>query len=251
MEKFQSKRRTRMMQYLNDNPYVVYGDYRDVLPDRLAELIIAGEFDTFREEWWEIELETYDYIDWSFWESEFADAFGYENFEQVPERIKDILFDSRWVDFSGLLRTCLRNWRGNVCARPVKRSGEYIEFPCGWDPQPNAGYLARYLKDHCGIDDPWQNEAGYQDTYLTVLGTLDLEEILESGKKPTHIIISSDDFTLGACTWNGSGTCANDQYKGRTRKIAAEIFIDGTRGYGVQETYGLVGPCWANEIKVA
>lgn len=251
-DRFVSKRRARMYKWLSDNPYRFYGDYRDQISDEMAQMIIAGEFDSFYDEFSEWEFSLYDYADLSDLKSEFASEFGYDSFAEMPEGIKDLFNENVAYDTSDYFRTCVKNWSGNVVARLVKRNGEYIEFPCEWEHDKEyARKLADYLKRHCGIEKPYDNEAGYSGSYLVALGTIDLMQILEKRQKPTHLWISERDFTLGHNSWNGSGTCANDQYKGKRRKMKAEFRIDSAYRYGVQSVYGLTDSCWSNELELA
>lgn len=249
-EQFISKRRARMFAYMNKNPYCVYGDYRDSISDEMAQMLIAGKFEAFDESIFEWEMHNSHYVDWASWESEFADEFGYESFDDMPERIQELARENRVIDQSHYIETCLRGYSGNIVATVKKRNGEYVEFPCRYeyDRETNKR-LARYLREHCGITG--DSEAGYSGTYLRVLGKLDFLEIYKNQKIPTHIKISSGDFTIGHNAFNGSGTMANDQYSGKTRVMAADFKTDNSDRYGIDSTYGLTGRCWQNEITLA
>ena len=164
--------------------------------------------------------------------------------------LQDLAYENRTIDCSDLLKTSLHNWSGNVCARLIKRNGEYVEFPNGYsDPEENRKNQS-YLKRHCGIDG-WKADATYTGTYLTVLGKIDLLELYQSQAKPESVQLDSDCFTIGHEPWNGSGTCGADQYKGKPRIMRAKFFVDGQDGYGVDSIFGLTGKCWSNTIKVA
>lgn len=252
-----TKRMTRMITWIEKNPHTVYADYRDELPQNMAQMILDGEFDKFWETAWESEWDMMDYPGaWDYWESEFASEFGFDSWDQVPARIQEVCLENRFVDTSDYWKTVCSNTRFHVVARLVKRSGEYIEFPnedCVWHDAGENAKRRQYLKRHCGIDlyNGRVAESYYDYTYLSVLGRVDLNEILESQKKPEKIVVSPECFTLGFNGSNGSGTCNHDRYKGKERVMHAELYIDGTRGYGVDETYGLVGECWSNEIQIA
>lgn len=246
-QKFISKRLTRMFAWIDANPYEIFGDRNDSLTDDQANMIIRGEFDKFIEDWSEVEFNASDYIDWSDWESEFATEFGYDSFDDMPERIQDLARDNRSYDASDLFDTCLSNWSGHVCARLVKRNGDYVEFPHYYNCAADNKRMQDYLKRSCGIDG-WKGEATYPSTWLTVLGKVDLRAIWKANKAPSEVYITKDDFTIGHEPCNGSGTCGTDQYKGKSRWMKAEFFIDGTRGYGIDSIFGLVGSCWSNEL---
>lgn len=247
-DRFISKRLARMFAWIDTNPYRVYGCYNDTLSDEQAQLIITGKFDEFAEDWSEVEFNAAHYTDWSDWESEFATEFGYDSFDEMPERIQDIARDNRFIDCSDLLDTCLSNWRGHVCARLVKRNGDYIEFPHWYNCVADNKRMQDYLKRYCGIDG-WKGEATYPSTWLTALGRVDLRAIWKAGKAPSEIYMTEDQFTIGHEPCNGSGTCGTDQYKGRPRWMKAEFFVDGTRGYGIDDIFGLTGHCWSGDMK--
>jgi hypothetical protein len=242
-----SKRIDRMLKWIEANPYQVYGDRNDELSDDQAAMILAGNFTDFDESWCEVEWSAGDYADWSDWESNFADEFGLEDWDSVSEHIKQLCLENRFLDCSDLLRTCCRNWTGHVCARLKDSRGNYIEFPSSYDHDDNAT-RARYLSIYCGIKgDP---ECAYDGTYLTALGRVDLWQIYSEQAKPEYVkLIKGQCFTIGHEPMNGSGTCANDQFMSdKPRVFAAEFFVDGKRGYGVQDIYGFVGESWSNDL---
>lgn len=248
-----SKRLDRMSKWIEENPYEVYGDNRDRISDKQAAMILSGDFDGFMDSWWEVEINCSDNADWSDWEKEFVREF-YPNlddvsFRDLPQAIQEHAMQERQVDCSDLLETSVSNWNGHVCARLKKRNGDYIEFP-NWET--DAGENKRYqdyLKRMCGIDG-WKAEATYPGTYLTVLGYIDLWEVMQMRKVPTKVKVSKDCFTIGHEPCQGSGTCGIDQYQGKPRYMDALIFVDGSRGYGVDDIFGLTGKCWSNEIEV-
>lgn len=142
-----SKRMSRMLKWIEANPYEVFGDYRDTVTDEQAKMIISGKFDSFWESWSETEFNATDYVDWSSWEQEFADEFGLDDWDSVSETVKQVCYENRMTDCSDLLRTCLRNWRGHCCARLLHGNGEAIEFP---EPEPEPEAPAT---DHDGDGD--------------------------------------------------------------------------------------------------
>ena len=241
-----TKRMARMLAWIEANPYEVYGDYRDTVSDEQAQMIIAGEFDKFWESWCEVEFNASDYAYWADWEQEFADEFGLEDWDSVSETIKEVCYQNRVTDCSDLLSTCLKNWRGHVCARLLHSNGDAIEFPSPYEHDDNAK-RARFLAMFCGIHG--DSEATYDGTYLTALGRVDLKQILDDGKAHEFVTLEAGKcFTIGHEPWNGSGTCANDQYKGKRRTFRADFFVDGQRGYGVDSIFGLTGQCWQHDL---
>ena len=245
-----SKRLERMFKWIDANPYCVYGAYNDEIDDKSANLILAGDFEGFYESWSEVEFNATDYIDWSDWEKEFAKEFGYDSWDDISEHIQQIAIENRQTDCSDLLRVCLRNWRGHVCARLINGKGEFIEFPSPYEHDENA-LRARYLRRYCGLEG--DSECNYDGTYLTAIGKADLWQILQEHKKPEYITLKKGAcFTIGHEPMNGSGTMANDMFNSPIeRTFKAKFYIDGTSGYGIDSIYGLTGKCWSNDLWIA
>lgn len=250
MERFVSKRLSRMLAWMDANQPAIYASYDDSVSDDMAQALLEGRFDDFEMEWAEWEWNAADYIDWSEWESEFADEFGYESFDDMPERIQDLARENRTYDASDYLRGCLRGWSGHVVARLCKRNGEYVEFPNYYNDSATNRRLQSYLKRQCGING-MRADASYPGTYLSVLGSVDLWELYQSHKKPEWLWVDSDCFTIGHEPMNGSGTMSDDKWTGPKRKMRAEFFVDGRRGYGVDDIYGFVGSVWRHELAIA
>lgn len=244
-----TKRLARMHTWIEANPLRIYADYRDTVSDDQAAMLLKGDFTGFDESWFEVEISYSDATYWDEWEAEFASEFGYDSWDEMPTRIQDLARDHRYIDTSDVLRCSLRNWSGHICARLIKRNGDYIEFPHHYNCSAENKSMQGYLKRHCGIDG-WKGEATYPSTWLTVLGRIDLWELYQAQKLPTQVYLTKDCFTIGHEPCNGSGTCGDDQYKGKSRWMNALFFVDGTRGYGVDSIFGLTGKCWSNDLKV-
>lgn len=248
-----SKRLTRLASWIASNPYKIYADYRDCISDEQAQMLISGEFESFDSEMWEWEINASDYIEWAEWESEFASEAGYDEWDAMPQWLQDFAQESRWTDCSDLIESGIRQWSGHVIAWPMKRSGEYIKFPCPWynDKETNKR-LADYMRKACGMK-RGDIQASYSDTRLTVLGTLDLLAIYKAQRKPEFVTIDKHDVTLGHEPWNGAGEGYFDSYfrAEKARKYRAKFYVDGKNpGYGVDSIFGLSGSCWRNELTV-
>jgi hypothetical protein len=239
--------------WIEKTPYVAYGDYNDKLNDKQAQMLINGNFEAFDESWFQVERHVSDYAEWSYWEKEFVEFFYPDidvEYGDLPQGIQDLVCETRYIDCSDLLRTCCRNWRGHVVARLKKRNGDHIEFPTSYHDKTESRAMQHYLKTTCGIDG-WKAEATYTETYLCVLGSVDLWELYQKQQKPEFIQISENNcFTIGVDSMNGSGTGGPDQYKGKKRVMSALFFVDGQRGYGVDDIFGLTGECWQNELNI-
>jgi len=249
-----SKRLERLSAWIEANPYKIYADYRDTISDEQAQMLVSGEFQEFDESMWEWEINTTDFIDWAEWESEFAQEAGYDEFDSMPQLLQDMAQEYRFTDCAHLIDGAIRNWSGHVIAWPIKRNGDYIEFPAPfYHDKETLRRLSDYMRKSCCMA-PSDCQASYPDTRLTVLGTLDLLAIYKAQKAPKFITIDKHDYTLGHEPWNGAGEGYYDSYfrSDKPRKYRAKFYIDGKNpGYGVDSIFGLTGSCWGNELNAA
>lgn len=248
-----------------NNPYQVYGDYRDELSAEQVEMLLEDR-QKFDEAWWEVEINASDYADWSDTEKELLDEFRDRIFtlyrdrfdddmdadevtwDEVPHEVQEAHEESRYVDCSDLLRTCFRNTRVNIVAIPVKRNGEEIappNFECDTDENRRR---QRYLKDTFGMDG-WKVESCYYHECLKVMGRLDLQEVYEKGK-PVAVTIGPSDSLIFHTSWNGSG-CLGSVETGTIKTFKAGFRVDDADRYGVQQVYGFTGEVWRNDLTVA
>lgn len=250
-----------MAKWCNDNPCEIYADYRDELPQKMAQLILDGKFDDFWESAYEREFEITDYPEfWFFWESEFASEFGYDSFSEMPEFVKEIAYENRMTDSRDFWRTCARNTRVHVNVILHKRNGELVYGPNLWQWDSEEYERARYIARAFGFDKAPRAVAeslelvygGYDMECAVIFGTVDLWEILESGKKPEFVTVNQDDSDnlLFYDFSNGAGNMGTLKI-GKERKFRASFHIDGTRGYGIDSCYGFCGSVWSHELKVS
>ena len=258
---YTTKRLARMVQWCTDNPATLYADYRDELPANMANMILQGQFDDFEMAVCELEWQATDYTEfWSLWEAEFASEFGYDSWADMPDRITELAMEFRQVDTSDWLKTLCRNTKFRVNAVLKKQNGEYVYGPSlqYWDR--DEWQRARYIRDAFGFAATPKNAAveleiiygGYDRERATVIGTVDLWEILESRTKPTHITVGPrDSDNLLWYDWcNGCGNMGSLPIA-KERKWPASFHVDGSRGYGVDACYGFVGSMWAHELQVS
>ncbi len=258
---YASKRWNRMVQWCEKNPAEVYADYRDELPEHMAQYILEGEFDKFWQEAWELEFSASDCPGfWDYWEDEFAREFGYDNFHDMPEQVKEIAYENKWVDSRDYIRTACRNTRVNVNAILQKRDGELIYAPLPGASDSEEYGRARYIRDAFAVNaTPTQVSnsleviyGGYDMECAVLCGTVDLWEILQSGKKPEFVTIypQDSDNLLWYEFFNGAGNMGGIKI-GKPRKFRATFHVDGARGYGIDSCYGFCGSFWQNELDVA
>lgn len=248
-------------EYVESNPYKVYGDHRDCISDEQAAMLLSGRFEEFNESIWQWETNALDYADWTELQSDVLGKFRDDiaaawpdrdidddsEFDDMPQEVQDTFWENTWADCSDMIESAIRSYDGMIACTLYKRNGEAIEFQGAWG-QCWDKRAAEYLKRHCGID-PRKSEPTYSGTYLKALGTIDLLEIYKSGKVPTHVLVSADIMTIGHERLNGSGTMGDDQYKGKPRWYRAHFRVDALDSYGVDSVFGLTG-CWRTELTV-
>lgn len=258
---YASKRWSRMAQWCEKNPAELCADYRDVLPDDLVSHLLAGEMGPFWEGVCEMEFDAADYPGfWDYWEAEFAAAFGYDGFSDMPAPVQDIAFEHRWVDSRDFLRTLCRNTSPKVVAVLKKRDGELIYGPSiqGWSSEEYA--RARYIRDAFGFEGSPSEVArrlevvygGYDMECAVLIGTLDLWAIVDGGRFPTTVEVGPEDSDnlLWYEFFNGCGNMGSLPIQKR-RRFSATFHLDGSRGYGVDACYGFCGSVWSHELRAA
>lgn len=249
-----SKRLDRLSKWIEKNPYPIYAAQGDCISDDMAQMLITGDFTGFDESMWEWEINASDYIDWSDWQEEFATEAGYDEWDSMPEWLQEFAMERRFTDATDLIEGSIRAWSGHVIAWPMKRNGDYIEFPAPfYHDRETLRSLSDYMRKSCNV--PYADcQASYPDTRLTVLGTLDLLDIYKAQRAPTHVTIDKHDSTIGHEPWNGAGEGYHDSYfrSDKPRKYRAKFYVDGMNpGYGVDSIFGLSGSCWRNELNVS
>jgi hypothetical protein len=257
-----SKRRARMMEYCGNNPLHLYVHYDESLPDEWVNLALTGNFDSLWEKVWESVMDYCDYPEtWEYWESDFAKEFGYSAWDDMPEKLREWVQESRHCDESEYVKDLCRNTRVHVNAVLLKRDGELIYAPAYRGGADDAK-AARYIRDAFGLDCKPSEVAGklecvyggYDTESAVVIGTIsgrNLWQIIESEKAPSQIEVGprDSDNLLWYEFYNGAGNLGGVKI-GKTRKFNATFHVDGTRGYGIDSCYGFCGHVWAHELKV-
>lgn len=238
-----------MTEYVEKNPYKIYGDYRDEISDEQAAMILEGKIDSFWESIWEWEISASDHADWSYWESEFAEEFDFESWDDVPEEIQEFVYQERIVDCSDMVDSAIRNKRVHVAAIPKNENGDYFDVPhYDLEPADNARLFVD-LRNTFGILEPWSIEPTYSSEVLKVCGTLDLAEIIKNDRLPTHITLTPawSDQVLFHTSGCGAGNCGSVKLT-RTVTVPCDFRNDETDRYGIDAVYGFVGSVWAEEF---
>jgi len=268
---------TEIFAYLDKNPNLIYSSgYDDIISDKMANMILQGKFEEFSEEVSNIVrgYESHEEF-WASWEQDFAREFGFRHWDDLPEDIQEIVEENRAIDESPWLKDAIRNWTGNIVATPR------------WPDAPEVDNLIYAPSNHTASDGRMENgdaelarrliemfepeietgeltaeEAlrdklemvygGYDRECLVLCGRLNLLDIYESGKAPTHVNIGPGDVDnlLFYEHFNGCGNMGTFK-PGKEVTLPASYSVDGSHGYGVDSCYGFTGSWWRHEIRVA
>lgn len=271
MTSFISRRRARMIAYCDATPNELHTQsYDEMISNAEANFLLEGDFDKFHDSIWDAvsSYEGQGYL-WEYWESKFATAFGYDAWSEMPDRTKEFVQQHRVLKTDDYIRDLIKNWKGNVTATlrkpPHKGREDYIFAPSGdldGDDTARANYLMKafgikfdtvkgYSKPAQLCDQLEVVYGGYDREQLTLIGRVDLVEVYEAGKAPTHVTVGPEDADnlIFYEFHNGCGNMGPFKLT-RTRRMPAILRVDGTYGYGVDSCYGFTGEVWRHPIRV-
>lgn len=256
-----TKYETAAYGWASRNPLPVHADYRDELPDDMAQMILEGRFDDFAWECMEHEFRMQDDPQfWHYWHQECAEALGYEGWNDMSTAEQVAAEEARFLDTVDYWRTLCRNARPKVVATLLTMRGDQIYAPDLQYYDPEERHRARYIRNAFGFDGAPREVAGrlgvvyggYDRECAVVIGTVDLWEILQARKIPKYITVGprdSDQLFFYEHS-NGCGNLGSMKIQ-NTRRFRVDLHIDGTRGYGIDSTYGFVGSMWTHELDVS
>lgn len=245
------------LDYCDENPYEVYTDYRDSFDhdsDFLEAVVEAETVDQLRElfseKLWELEESTSDYIDRKEYyihhaRDYFDDAPSWDALDHALDSVEHYIL----INASDAFRTMLGQTECRVTATLLDQHGEPFEAPhYENDYKAIAKRNARLLGDSYA-----SNDATYSESYLTVLGTIDLAQLYKDChatgyQLPNTITVSRYDYSVFFNAFNGSGS---DLVTLQPLQARYRLRYDATRHYGVQDTYGFTSKVWDNELTLS
>ena len=249
-----------MIKWLEENPYEVYGDYRDELPVETANSLLTGSLDPFYEFLDSVEENGLYNADWSSLAQEFYDKFSdqydfnldeddAENDPLIwPDEVSELFNENKRTDISDVINTCLNNTTVHVVAIPLDDNGDPFEFP-HWELDDEENERRnKILNETFGITNPSAAELTYSSEILKLCGTIDLKKVYEYGK-PSKVTISPKDADNLLChqTFSGSGNMGTI-LPTKTVTLNAIFVADAAVRYGVDEVYGFTGYFWSHDI---
>jgi len=243
-----SNRENAMISWLDQNPYKFYPHYDDQLSNAQVDMLIDGKFEVFDESWHESEWHYRQHADFDDIKSEFIKRFGLRHIEASwPISVQELFKEYRQICTKEVLEHCLTKTQTQIAVKPIKQSGNQIEFPNYDFPKEYNRYLSRYNKHYLGIENSWDAESMYYFDTLTLIGTVNLKDWYEKQAVPDFVKFGPDDFALTHNFINGSGGLG-DVVIAKERKMRADIRNDKTCKYGVQSVFGFIGSVWKNEL---
>lgn len=256
-----SKTEVAAQDWAHKNPLVVYGDYRDTLSDEMAQMLVEGRFDDFSMQCMDQEFRIEDDPHlWVEWRRQCAEALGYSTWDNMPTNTQEAAREAQFIDTVDYWRTQCRNARVKVQALLRKQSGEYVYAPLLDYYDQAERHQARYIRDAFGFEDTPRNAAerleviygGPECERATVIGTVDLWDLLQSRTLPKYITVGPRD-TDQLFFFDSSNGCGNmgSLPITRERRFRVELRVDGVHGYGLDDTYGFVGSMWTHELKLS
>lgn len=250
-----------VVEWCGKNEFTVYADYRDELPHKWANKILAAKteseldevfMDLFNEvdEWlmdYRDETETHQF-------KVMLEELGYELESGEEEELFEYFRDYFIFYTSDYVKSLLSSCRANIVATPLY-NGEYLEAPCAHDYDEEYNQeLGNTLKEVLGFTDEeiqlLSLEATYGSCFLRVCGRIDFSEIYRTCKPVTHITFGAGSTILFHNSYNGSGACWEPKIKKDSITLPAEFRVDNDWKYGVDSVYGMCGSFWKDELKV-
>lgn len=240
--------RHKMISWIEDHPYRFYGHYNDELSGAQIDLILSGEIDRFYESWWETECSYGEHANFEDIEVDFAKQFHLHSPKSDwPEEISELFDAHKYYCTQDVLETALKNSRPKVAVKPIKQSGNMVEFPHSYFNPDYNRYLVRYNKWKFGIDNAWDAETCYIYDVMTLLGRVDLSDWLKRGRAPDFINIRQEDKIITHNYYNGSGGFSDIEIN-IPRKMRAEFRNDDTDPHGVDRVFEFVGSVWSTDL---
>jgi hypothetical protein len=252
----------RVEQWLEENGYEAYADYRDEIPMEAARAAVKGDMEKFDEAIYEIESHFRDYIEYEFHMDNCIRDLKLAPEVKEDEEFVDAFHEGTWIDMGDWIKTAARNTRLHITAtpytgEPLKEGQRLFEedqderlflFPHEYCSDEENERRRQKLADVLGIT-PDGDSNMYEFDELKVLGTLSLGDVIEQGGPPTHITISPDmpNEMLAHNSVNGSGGMGELKAT-KTATLPAMFEVDNDNRYGVDAVYGFVGEVWAKEL---
>lgn len=263
---------TEVMKWIDAHPNPVYAvSYDDIITNEMARLLMQGKFNEFDQA---VEEAHDDYTRsdafWADWESDFARAFGFESWSDVPEDMQEDIRDERQVDLDPWTQDAIRHWSGHVVAtftRPDLPEGDNLIYaPLFYRDElderetEHARYLLETFAPALGEGDGMPAEklvesldvvyGGYDREHLVLGGRLDLLAIWKARQAPTGVTLGPKD-NQNLLFYDFSNGCGNMGQLNLTRTVTlpATFDCDDLHRYGVDKCYGFTGSWWRHEIE--
>lgn len=249
----------RMAAHNEANPYKVYADYQDRLPDSMIENLLAGEIEQFEESCWEYELQmqdsirSFDNLDEYYTAACKALGLTLEQGTPEAEEAREAFDESFIFDFSDYWRDCAGHSKARVTVTPLNPANNEPFYAVHWQ-QGFAENLsgARALRKALGITGYKKIESIYAAEVLRICGVVDLVAVYDSGKGLNQITISPSDSNnaLFHDAFNGSGNLGPVVIT-KTATLDCTVRLDSAIRYGVDSVYGFTNKFWDHDLTLS
>ncbi len=240
--------------YAKKNPIMIYGDYRDELPDDIIEHIMNGEQDEAYEAMGDCEINMQCHESYSYEHEAFREWFKNQDIEEDDiteeqyEEIEQAYIENVYRDYSDFWKCCFNNTRVKLAVTLLKDDGESpINGPHFEHGDDENKEISAYLIDTLGTDGE-KAKLCYASEVLKIGGTYDIKTLLEKGMpKGIKIGPGDADNLLFHGSWNGSGSLGSI-VPTKEHIFKCTIRHDDKHRYGVDAVYGFTGAWWSHEL---
>jgi len=239
----------KLAKYAEKNPVMIYGDYRDELPDDIIEAILEGNQDKAYELMSDCEFNMMTYEQWSPEQEALKEACNELDieFDSLSDDEIEAFSSSVVWDYSDFWNSCFNNSRANIAVTILNDNGETIEGPHWENGEEENKDISDFLMEHFG-DNGEKSELTYAGEVLKIGGSYDLKTLLEKGL-PDFIEISPNDSDnlLFHGSWNGSGNLGSF-IPTKTRRFKCSMRYDDKHKYGIDAVYGFTRKYWDHDL---
>lgn len=241
--------------WCQENPYLVYADYRDELSSELKAQLLGVKTQIDFELWLDCWHAAYDEQCWIHRDSaHFREMLQDTGRGQLLnegtfvaayqlDQLFEIYRDNLIVDTDPFLLQLLRTTQVQVAAELLDETGEPLRSLQG-DEDKGFAAIKAALPD--ASPDDFHDESSYNCT-IKALGTISLLELYEKQRAPDKVILPLDTLIVAHDSASGYGFEVGE-IKSMSSPVRCRLIYDEADRYGVQKTFGFCGYIWKKEL---
>ena len=242
------------------NPENLHARYSDELSDEHVQLILDGQLDEFfhsvHKACGAVEVSP---GFWDAWEEQFADAFGYDDFSDMPELMQSQAKEHRLIDVKGYIKEVCENTKPKVVALLERQDGEFIYAPNMSIYGRSDQKLAAYIRNTFGMQGT-PSQVGYRigaphggESFecAIAVGTVDVDMLIESKTAPSKVRVGPQDEQnlIFFDSWSGyahTGLVSID----RERVFPAQFRVDSLSDHSAQQACKFGSAVWRRNLVI-